>query len=111
MTICKMARKRSWHSDQTTEKLSFGYLSPIQNIYTGSGAQPASCSIVGPLPVKKALEASNFLFPPRDATLRIGGALHRLLHILHGVHRGNFTGYVADLICLTETHRRTTSFP
>lgn len=28
-----------------------------------------------------------------------------------GVLRGNFTWYVADLVCLREAHRRTTSFP
>jgi len=83
-------------------------LSPIQNIYTGSGAQPASYSIAGPLPVKKA---SNFLFSPSDAMLRMGGSVHWLLHILHGVLRDNFTWYVADLVCLSEVHRRTTSFP
>ena len=63
------------------------------------------------MPVKKTVETSNFLFPPPDATLRIGGAVHRILHILNSVHRANFTGYVADHVCLTEAHKRTTSFP
>jgi hypothetical protein len=51
---------------------------PIQNNQNDSGAQAATYSIMGLLPLKKAAAASNFHFPSPDAVLRIGGAVHPL---------------------------------